>query len=270
VVQGEDTGVDNSIDLDTSALTGSGTVPSFTEQRAAANAEVEINGVTVIDSDNSFGDAVPGLDIEIYQTNTSEENVTVGLDKDKIESNVQDIVDAYNNVVSYVDAQTVYNTELKIAGALLGNTTVTRVIRKMASLVGAQYESGSSLDALSLMGISSTTDGTLSIDSSVFQDALDEHLDDVVGMFTDSSGFGATMREQIDVYTDTVDGTLESYKDSLEGQIRDLQDSVASYDYRIIRYEERLRAQFAAMESFLGGMQGTSNYMAQMMAMNRR
>ena len=36
VVQGEDTGTDNSISFDTSGLTGSGTVPSFTEQRAAS------------------------------------------------------------------------------------------------------------------------------------------------------------------------------------------------------------------------------------------
>jgi len=271
VVQGEDTGEDNTIEFDTSGLTEeSGTVPSFSEERAAADAEVEINGITVTDSDNSFGSAIPGLDIDIYQTNTSAENVTVGLDTDEIESNVQEIVDAYNNVISYVDAQTVYNTDLGIAGPLVGNTTVTRVLRKLASVVGDQYSSGSTLDSLSLMGITSNTDGTLSIDSSDFQDALDDNLDDVVGMFTDSAGFGATMREQIDVYTDTVDGTLESYKDSLEGQIRDLEDSVADYDYRINRYEERLRAQFAAMESILGGMQGTSNYMAQMMSTNKK
>ena len=236
----------------------------------AADAVIEINGVKVTDSDNSFGDSVPGLDIDIYQTNSSAENVTVGLDKDQIESNVQDIVDAYNSVVDYVDTQTVYNTELGIAGPLVGNTTVTRVLRKLAGVVGAQYTSGSTLDSLSLMGITSNTDGTLSLSSSDFQDALDDNLDDVVGMFTDSDGFGAAMRDQIDVYTDTADGTLESYKDSLEGQIRDLQDSVADYDYRINRYEERLRAQFAAMESILGGMQGTSNYMAQMMSSNKK
>ena len=152
----------------------------------------------------------------------------------------------------------------------MGNTTVTRVIRKLASVVGAQYSSGSTLDSLSLMGITSNTDGTLSVDSSEFQDALDDNLDDVVGMFTESGGFGAAMREQIDVYTDTVDGTLESYKGSLEGQIRDLEDSVSDYDYRIKRYEERLRSQFATMESLLGGMQGTSSYMAQMMSNNSK
>jgi flagellar hook-associated protein 2 len=270
VIQGEDTGKDNTIELDTSALTGSGSVPTFTEQRASTDAEVEINGIKVTDSDNSFGDAVPGLDIDIYQTNAAAENVTVGLDKDQIESNVQDVVDAYNSVISYVDAQTVYNTDLGIAGPLVGNTTVTRVIRKLASVVGAQYSSGSTLDSLSLMGITSNTDGTLSVDSSEFQDALDDNLDDVVGMFTESGGFGAAMREQIDVYTDTVDGTLESYKGSLEGQIRDLEDSVSDYDYRIKRYEERLRSQFATMESLLGGMQGTSSYMAQMMSNNSK
>ena len=102
----------------------------------------------------------------------------------------------------------------------------------------------------------------MTLTSSDFGDAIDDHLDDVVAMFTEDDGFASDMRDQIDIYTDSVDGTLESMKDSLESRISDLQDSVAAYDYRINRYEERLRQQFASMESALGGMTGTSNYMA--------
>ena len=261
VVQGEDTGSDNTIEIDASALSG-GTALTFTEQRSAADAEIEINGITVVDSDNSFGSAIPGLDIDIYQTNASAENVTVALDTDKIEQNVQGIVNSYNDIVTYVNQMSVYNSELGLAGPLVGETTVTRVLRNLASVVSEEYSSGDDLNSLSLIGIKTESDGTLSLNSGDFQDGLEDYLDDVVALFTDSDGFGQAMRDAVDVYTDSVDGTLESYKDSLEDRIRTLEDDVTAYDYRIKRYEERLRSQFSAMESMLGGMQGTSNYMS--------
>ena len=261
VVQGEDTGSDNTIEIDASALSG-GTALTFTEQRSAANAEIEINGITVVDSDNSFGSAIPGLDIDIYQTNASAENVTVALDTDKIEKNVQGIVNSYNDIVTYVNQMSVYNSELGLAGPLVGETTVTRVLRNLASVVSEEYSSGDDINSLSLIGIKTESDGTLSLNSGDFQDGLEDYLDDVVALFTDSDGFGQAMRDAVDVYTDSVDGTLESYKDSLEDRIRTLEDDVTAYDYRIKRYEERLRSQFSAMESMLGGMQGTSNYMS--------
>ena len=261
VVQGEDTGEDNTIAIDVTGLTG-GTALSFTEQRSAADAEIAINGITVNDADNNFGSAIPGLDIQVYQTTTSAENVTVALDTDKIESNVQNIIDSYNSVVSYVNQMSVYNSEVGISGPLVGETTVTRVLRKLSSVVGAEYTSGDDVNSLSLIGVKTESDGTLTLSSSSFQDGLEDHLDDVVAMFTDGDGFGQAMRDAVDVYTDSVDGTLESYKDSLEDRIRSLEDDVTAYDYRIQRYEERLRAQFSSMETMLGGMQGTSNYMS--------
>jgi len=263
VVQGEDTGADNTIAFNTAGLTGSGTVPSFTEQRSADDAEIEINGITVVDSDNEFGSSVPGLDIEIYQTTSSAENVTVSLDKDQIQDNVQSIITAYNDVRKFVSSKSVHSTELGISGPLIGETAVTRVLRNIQSVVSEEYSTGDTLNSLSLMGIKTQSDGTISIDSDEFGDALDNYLDDVVAMFTDEDGgFSTAMREKIDVYTDSVDGTLESYKDSLESRVRDLEKSVDDYDYRIKRYEERLRSQFNSMESVLGGMQGTSNYMS--------
>jgi flagellar hook-associated protein 2 len=145
----------------------------------------------------------------------------------------------------------------------VGETAATRVLRNIQSVVSDEYSTGDTLNSLSLMGIETQSDGTLAIESDDLDDALDDYLDDVVAMFTtEDDGFSAAMREQIDVYTDPVDGTLESFKDSLESRVRDLEKSVSDYDYRIMRYEERLRNQFNSMESMLGGMKGTSSYMS--------
>ena len=128
-------------------------------------------------------------------------------------------------------------------------------------MVSDTHDSSTDLNSLSLIGITTQTTGSLEMDADDFDDALDDYFDDVMNLFIEDDGFGASMKEQIDVYIDPVDGTLESFQDSLESRIDDMEDQVASYEYRIERYETRLRSQFSAMESLLGGMQGTSNYL---------
>ena len=261
VVQGEDTGADNTIEFDTSGLVGSGTVPSFTENRAASDATVEINGISVTSDSNTISDAVPGMDIELYQTTSAAETVTVTMDKEGIRANVQTVIDAYNEVVSWVAGKSAYNADAGIKGPFVGETTVTRVMRGLQNVVSDTHDSSTDLNSLSLIGITTQTTGSLEMDADDFDDALDDYFDDVMNLFIEDDGFGASMKEQIDVYIDPVDGTLESFQDSLESRIDDMEDQVASYEYRIERYETRLRAQFSAMESLLGGMQGTSNYL---------
>jgi len=261
VVQGEDTGSDNTIEIDTSALTG-GTELSFTENRTAADATVEINGIEVTSDSNSISSAVPGMDIELYQETSSSETVTVSMDKESIRENVQTVLDAYNEVVSWVTSKSVYNADADIKGPFVGETTVNRIVRGLQSVISNTYDSGDDLNSLSLAGIKTQSTGKVEMDSDDFDDALDEYFDDVMNLFIDDDGFGAAMTEQIDVYIDPVDGTLESFQDSLEERIDDMEDQVASYEYRIERYETRLRSQFAAMESLMGSMQGTSNYLS--------
>ena len=262
VVQGEDTGSDNTIELDVSGLTSGGTAPTFTENRSAEDATVEINGIEITSASNSISGSVPGMDIELYQTTSSSETVTVSMDKEGIRANVQSVIDAYNDVVSWVSKQSAFNSDANIKGPFVGETTVTRIMRGLQNVVSSTHDSGDDLNSLSLVGIKTQSTGKLEMEADDFDDALDDYFDDVMNLFIDDDGFGASMKSQIDVYIDPVDGTLESFQDSLESRIDDMEDQVASYEYRIERYETRLRAQFSAMESILGGMQGTSNYLS--------
>jgi flagellar hook-associated protein 2 len=268
VVQGEDTGVDNTIEIDVSGLTGGGTVPTFTENRAASNSVVEINGIQVESDSNIISNVIPGIDFELFQETSAAETVTVTMDKDGIRKNVEAVVEAYNEVVAWVDQQSAYNADLGIKGPFVGETTVNRVMRGLQVIISDVYTSGDELNSLSLSGVETQSSGKLELDEEKFDEALDSYFDDVSSLFTNASGFGAAMKDQIDVYIDPIDGTLESFQDSLESRIDDMEDQVASYEYRIERYETRLRAQFSAMEAILGSMQGTSNYLAAFLSTN--
>ena len=121
---------------------------------------------------------------------------------------------------------------------------------------------GTDVASLSLIGISTnTSDGTLTLDSDEFQDALSDYQDSVEGLFTDASGFGQTMIDSLDFYIDPLDGSIVSRTDSIDGMVEDLEDQIETWEDRIESYEARLRSSFTSLESTAGELQGTSMFL---------
>ena len=265
VIQGNDAGSDNTISV-SSSLTG-GTEPSFTESVSAADAELTINGITVESDSNTVSDAVPGMTIELAEATTESITVTVAPDPEAIEAKIQTFADAFNAVVSFVNTNSVFNSEEGIRGPFVGETSVGRVVDGLRSVVTAQYTGLSQdYDAMSLIGITTDSAGKLEIDSDALQDLLTDESSQVANLFTGSGGFIEAMLEAVDVYTDPTDGSLAIRQDSLEDRIEDMEDQVDVYDRRIDRMTARLRKQFSGLESLVGTLNGSGQYITAMLA----
>jgi flagellar hook-associated protein 2 len=267
VLVGEDTGAENTIEFEATATLGTGTVPTFTETQAAQDASFTINGISIASDSNIVSDSVPGLQLTLTQETSSPITVTVTEDRATMEENIQAFVDAYNEVIDYIDTQSVYNADSGIRAPFVGESSVQRVASGLASAISALYTGGDSINALSLMGISTDSSGNLEFDSDAFGDALDNYYDDVESMFTSDTGFAAALLGTadtvglIDVYVDSDSGTLQTRYDSLDSRIDDLETQIERYEDRIDRYEERLRSQYEAMEVTLGVLESTTAYL---------
>jgi len=268
VVQGDDRGSDYDItfsgDAAVDAMLGFDDTANRTVD--AASAELTINGVDVTSDTNTVTDAVPGMTITI--TGTTDEAVTVDVssDPDAIEEKVQNFVDAYNEVVNFISTNSIYDSEEGIRGAFVGESGVRRVSSGMATIVTSEYDDlGQDYDSLGLIGIETTSSGTLEIDSDVFQEILLAEPDQVADLFTSDDGFIAAMKDQLDVYTDSTEGSLEVRKDSIEDRISSLNDDVEMLEDRMDRLEARLRAQFTSLETNMGELQGAQSYITNML-----
>ena len=272
VLVGEDTGEANTIDFAAGATMGTGEVPTFTETQAAQDASFTINGISIASDSNIVSDSVPGLQLTLTQETSSPVTVTVTEDRATMEENIQAFVDAYNEVIDYIDTQSVYNADSGIRAPFVGESSVQRVASGLASAISSQYSSGDSLNALSLMGIQTDSSGNLEFDSEDFSAALDDYYDDVEAIFTSDDGFAAallgtdTTTGLIDVYVDSDSGTLQTRFDSLDSRIDDLETQIERYEDRIDRYEERLRSQYEAMEVTLGVLESTTAYLEALFA----
>lgn len=265
VIQGDDAGSSNTISV-SSSLSG-GTAPSFTESVSAADAKMTINGIAVESDSNTVNDAVPGMTIELSEATTEAITVTVAPDPEAIEAKIQTFADAFNAVVSFVDTNSVFDSEAGIRGPFVGESSVGRVVEGLRSVITSEFTGLSQdYDAMSLIGITTDSEGKLEIDSDTLQDLLTDESVEVANLFTGSGGFIESMLAAVDVYTDPTEGSLAIRQDSLEDRIEDMEDQVDVYDKRIDRMTARLRNQFSGLESLVGTLNGSGQYITAMLA----
>lgn len=263
VVLASDTGADNTVSFDTTALTG-GTTPTFTEQVSAQNAEVSVNGIGISSADNTLEDVIPGLDLDLTQQTTDPVTVTVNRDDSAIMDKIEAFVDAWNDVRVFHGASSDYDPETGSKGALYNEGTTRGILDTLGlKIVTPAGESSSGEDlSFSLLGISTTQTGNLELDREALQDMLDSDYDFVSEVFSDEDGPGVTLTTLMDDTYLGTDGFLKNKEDSLEGTIEDLEDSIASFETRLESYEERLREKFTNMEVALGQLQSTQSYLS--------
>ncbi|MBX2796573.1 MAG: flagellar filament capping protein FliD [Myxococcales bacterium] len=261
VVQSTESGEDNTLSFDTSGLAG-GTVPTFTEVQAGADAELTINGLTVFSASNQVK-SVPGLTIGITEAGLGASTVEVVADEDALQEQLQAFVDTYNAVFDQVQVNSVFDAENGIEGPLVGESSVRRVLGGLGDLVSNPYSTGGTFSILAEVGIETTQTGELELDTEALSDALESGFGDALTLLTSDDGpLAALITEIDDVYVDPDSGSLESREDSLQSSIEDLEERIADEDDRLADQAALLRTRFTAMEQIMAELQSTTQFLS--------
>lgn len=267
MVTSENTGTDDKLSFSSSGLSG-GTKPSFTQQVAAADARITIDGLNVYSKSNTMTGVLPGVTMDL--TNTSSNfKLTINRDDTAMIEKVQAFVDNYNTLVGFVDTNNNFSSDSGSRGSFFGDSTISGIMAGMGSAVGQIYTASDGSTELSLarMGIQTQQDGSLKLDTSELKDALAADYQDVVGAFTDPDGPVNALADQIsDVYLDNSSGLVKLRTDTVESRIEDMEESIIDLEERITAQEERLRSQFTAMEVALGQLQSSQSYLDALLA----
>ena len=180
-------------------------------------------------------------------------------------SKVNSFVSAYNNALAFFEANQSYDEETEVAGLLQGDSTTNYIRNRLRNLTSQVFPGVETFSRLSDIGIELNDEGRLEVDSSTLNDALDDHFDDVVQLFTqtteDSEGFGVRMVDLLDDFLDSYDGILTSRTDGIQDSIDDIDDKVERLTARLEASEIRMRAQFNALELLLAEFQTTADYL---------
>jgi len=240
--------------------------------QAAANASFTVNGVSMTSSSNTVTSAVSGVTFKIAGEGTS--TVTIGNNTSGIKTMIQDFLDAYNSLYSYIDSTTAVSLnssdEAASAGILQGQYTPNNIENKLYQMMTATASTGSSsVTSFYSIGISSSDgyQGGFEIDDTTLDTALADNFDYVKNLFKGSNASGYYgIAKKMDTYLkdnvlDSIDGSIPAALTQLNDDVTDSNDRISTLEDQLTLYETNLYNHYASMEDSVNSINSSLQYL---------
>ena len=273
ILSGEKTGVANSMvitqsggDGGLSALEydpGNG-LNSLSQITAAQDALVRIDGLDIASDSNLIDGAIEGVTIQLLQENPGfTDALTVANDHEAVRKSIDEFVTSYNNLVSTFDQLTNYNAEADLAAPLLGDSTIRGIrdqIRREFSVNVTDIDA--TFGSLSEIGVEIQLDGKLAVVDDDLNSVLESDFSKLGQLFANSDGYATRLFEMVDGFLKP-DGIIDTRTKGLNTTIDDISDQREALGDRLLSLEARLLRQFNALDSLVGELSSTSNFLTQ-------
>lgn len=232
----------------------------MTKVTTATDAEIRIGdkdtGLLLKSSSNTMDQAVPGLKLTL-KTVADGVTITTSQDTSSVKSKVKSLVDTFNAANSYYTSNSTYDAATKSVGALFNEYDLrTRLDKVERELKTSNSSLPTGFQSMSDIGVKLATDGTLSLDETVFASKLAENQDAVASLFLSS---GSAIGVQLDSLTRSVDGTMALKTATLETAIQNYTDSITKIDSRLEKRKAYYEAKFLQMEKLTAQYQSQGN-----------
>ncbi|EAJ4645653.1 flagellar filament capping protein FliD [Campylobacter upsaliensis] len=201
--------------------------------KKAQNAEFTMDGIKMVRPSNTITDIGVGLTLTLNKT--GEVNFEVQQDTEAVTKAMEDLVNAYNDLVANLNASTDFNSETGMKGTLQGVSEVNSI---RSTLISALFDSvpvegvvkdknGNDMNATVMLsmqdfGLKISESGNLSFIKSDFEKKMKEDISFAEGFFA-----GITKYKDIDHAGETV----ETGKGKIEGKEFGLGDFKIIFNY---------------------------------------
>ncbi|RJG15593.1 flagellar filament capping protein FliD [Massilia cavernae] len=157
-------------------------VQNMTQSTAAQDTAVTINGIPVSAKTRTVAEAIQGVTLNVSKVGST--TLTLARDTASVQSGVQSLVKAYNDLEKTIKSLTSYDPATKVGGALLGDASVRNIQAQVRSMLGTSLTgSGSPLTNLTQVGVTFQKDGTMALDSAKLTTAIETNFDHLAGLF---------------------------------------------------------------------------------------
>jgi flagellar hook-associated protein 2 len=162
---------------------------NLAETITASNAALKVNGVAVSKDSNSISDVIQGVTINLKTKNTSPTTLTVAHDNASISNSVTGFVKAYNDLSKILSDISAYDPKTKTGAILQGDGTIRTLKSQLRSALGSSVVGASGdLTTLSQIGVSFQKDGTIALDSTKLNSAMESNINDIASLFAAAGG----------------------------------------------------------------------------------
>ena len=172
------------------------------------NAAFTVDGMSMTSPTNTDTNAIAGVTLNLLGADPNTAlTVNVSHDAQAIEANITTWINAYNTVISYVNTQNTYTASSNTTGGpLFGDITMDTIKSELQSTIMNQVGTGS-MDYLANVGITTGSNGQLSLDTSTFGQALTSNFSGVVNLLSDSGVCSNSQFQYVYSNSNTQSGT---------------------------------------------------------------
>ncbi len=247
-----------------SALTyGTGNTTHYTQQAAAQDAAFSISGVNYTSSSNTVTDALSGVTLDLLATTTSPATLTVSTDTATVQSNISAFVSAYNTMQGSLASLGSYDATSNTAGPMMGDALLSSIQNQIRStLYGIVATGSSTYSSLASIGITTNSDGTLSVNSATLSAALSSDFTAVSQLFSGTNGIAASLNGQIETNLQA-GGPIDARSQTLVQQENSLTQQNDQLTQQMNALTASLTQQYSSLNTLLSSLQSTSAYLSQ-------
>ena len=243
--------------------TVSGGTANLTQTQAAVDAKLKVDNLEITRSSNTISDLITGVTITLlkgdsstYSSTSGNKTLTISNDTASLTNKVNSFVAAYNTLISAVNGLK-GNTVQK--GVLTGDSILTTLSSLLKSITITKYRDSATDNTLTYLGITHDKNGVLSLDSSKLTSAISENSSAVLSMLDE-------MAEPLeDTLTSYINTGIPARKTGYQDAVKRIQKSGANISRRLTLTEAALTKKFIELDKVLTKLQGSSNYLNQMM-----
>ncbi len=254
------TGTANAFTVTNNLTGGTGVTFDGTNAVEATDASILVNNLAVTNSSNTFDNIVPGVTFTVSKKDPS---LTVGVDlapdSTALSAKVSSFISAYNDLVSFID------TQRTAAGngdtSSIGRDPLLRQLRNGLRTQLLDAHGSGTLTRLSEAGIEFTTDGTLQLNQTLFDEAVATNGDQVRQLFADTSGAFPAVGSLLDEYSST-GGLISSLQDRLNTRISSMDGQISDMQARLAQQRASLQQEFIQADLAMSQLKNQSGSLA--------
>lgn len=275
VLSSTDTGADQSMQI---VVTGDATLQgllnydpagtkNLTQTTVAQDAAFNVDGVAVVKSSNTVTDVISGVTLDLNAVNpTGSVTVSVTSDTASAKTAVEAFVTAYNDLQAEIAKQTDSGVNGGTAGALASDSLTRQIQSQVRDELNKTPTGITGVNkSLSSIGVSFQTDGTLALDATKLDTAIQTDSTNVSDLFSSADGY-ATRLDSVLSEMLAFNGSIDARTNAFTDRISDLSDRQANLESQLSRTEARLRARFTALDVLVASLNSTNTALSQQLA----
>lgn len=263
-------GVSNSLKISTSG--GDGTINSLlaynpagvqnlNQTVAAQNANLTVNGIAITSASNKVTGAIQGVTLTLNKTTISPASLTVDRDTNSINTAVSGVISAYNALATQLTSRSAYGSSTTTAGTLAGDGVVRAMQDQLRNLFNTSV-SGGAYSSLAQVGVAFQVDGSLKLDSTALNNAINNNFSGLNNLITSAAGIGTRLNDWATSVLSPGDGLIATRTSSLNSSIKTYNTRIDQMNARLVTVRQQYITQYSNLNVLLGSMNNTSAYLS--------